>query len=222
MSQSQLSQFSDNYPSSIFGDTPPDNLPFLPSDSAQSFNPDALYGQTPTSTPDFNFSRQLLVPHPPDTLQRVGPPKKKNFVLWTEMVNDEFVTWWLKTEFGSRMNRNIFESKRQAECWRHFHQVAAIQDGAPKVMCKTCDHTLNHPADGHRGTSSMNKHYSQGVNCRKITPKSKDIRRLIQNGVYKTIHPIIQIYAKMLKSIYPRHHQYRKKHPLAMKPGLRG
>ncbi|KAJ5358315.1 uncharacterized protein N7496_010728 [Penicillium cataractarum] len=104
MSQSQVSQFSDNYPSSIFSDTPLDNIPFLPSDSAYQ-------------------------------------PRKKDFVLWTEM-------------------------------------VATIRDGAPKVMCKTCDHTLNHLADGYRGTSSMNKHYSQGV-CRKIAPKLKDIRRLI-------------------------------------------
>lgn len=70
MSQSQVSQFSDNYPSSIFGDTPPDNLPFLPSDSTQSFNPDASYGQIPTSTPILNFSRQLLVPHPPESSAR--------------------------------------------------------------------------------------------------------------------------------------------------------
>jgi hypothetical protein len=42
MSQSQVSQFFDNYPSSILGDTPPDHLPFLPSDSAQSFNPTVL------------------------------------------------------------------------------------------------------------------------------------------------------------------------------------
>jgi len=95
------------------------------------------------------------------------------------------------------MIRNIFESKRQAECWRYFHQIAAIQDGAPKVMCKICDYILNHPADGHRGTFSMNKHYSQGVKCRKIAPKSKDIRRLIQNGVYKRIHLIIWIYTKI-------------------------
>jgi hypothetical protein len=73
------------------------NLPFLPSDSAQSFNPDASYGEIPASTPDFNFARPLLAPPPPDTLQRVGPPRKKNFVLWTEMVNDEFVVRWLKT-----------------------------------------------------------------------------------------------------------------------------
>jgi hypothetical protein len=86
------------------------------------------------------------------------------------MVNNEFVEWWLKTEFGSRINRNLFEDKRgarTAECWKHFHQVAAISDGEPRVMCKICDHTLLHPADGHRGTSSMNKHYQGSVNCRK-------------------------------------------------------
>jgi hypothetical protein len=51
-------------------------------------------------------------------------------------------------------------------------------------MCKRCDHILSHPADRHRGTSSMNKHYLQGVNCRKLAPRSQDIRRLIHNRVY--------------------------------------
>ena len=183
MSQSQISQFSDSYPSSVLEDAPLDHLPLLPSDSAHSFNPDVLYGQTSASTPDLTFVRSPFAAPPPDILQRVGLSRKQIYVLWTDMVNDEFVAWWLKTEYGSRMNRNIFESKRQAECWQHFHQVAAIQDGTPKVMCKTCDHTLNHPANGHRGTSSMNKHYSQGINCRRMAPQSKDIRKLIQRGV---------------------------------------
>lgn len=185
MSQSQLSQFSDQYSSSIFEDTPQDNLPFLPSDSVQSFPPNALYGETSDYTTDIVFSHPRSA-SPPEILERVGSLRRKNFALWTEMVNNEFVEWWLKTEFGSRINRNLFEDKRgarTAECWKHFHQVAAISDGEPRVMCKTCDHTLSHPADGHRGTSSMNKHYQGSVNCRKKTPQSKDIRRLIQNGV---------------------------------------
>jgi hypothetical protein len=99
------------------------------------------------------------------------------------MANDEFVAWWLQTEFGSRIKRNIFEGRRQAECWKHFHQVAAIKDGAPKVLCKSCDHALHHPGDGHRGTSTMNKHYSSSVNCRKMTSQSNDIRKLIRQGV---------------------------------------
>jgi hypothetical protein len=184
MSQSQISQFSDNYPSSIYEDTPLDTFPFLSSDGPQSFIPDASYGQqTPASTPDTESTQPPVPPSIPNSLERVGPEKQKNYLLWTEMVNDEFVVWWQKTEFGSRMKRNIFENKRQAECWKHFHQVASIQDGYPKVMCKTCGKILNHPANGHRGTSSMNKHFSQGVNCRRVAPRSQDIRRLMQEGV---------------------------------------
>jgi len=56
MLQSQISQFSDNYPLSIFEDNPLDSLSFLPSDSAQLFNPDALYSQTPISAPDVNIA----------------------------------------------------------------------------------------------------------------------------------------------------------------------
>ncbi|RHZ43507.1 uncharacterized protein CDV56_100702, partial [Aspergillus thermomutatus] len=131
MSQSQASQFSDHYPSSIFEENPLDNLSFLPSDGP--FNP--LYGKnTPNSTPNVSFTRPALLPAIPETLERVGPPKKKIYILWTEMVNDDFVAWWLKTEYGSEMKRNIFEGKHHAESWDHFHQVAAIQDGSPKVM----------------------------------------------------------------------------------------
>ena len=117
MSQSQASQFSDHYPSSIFEDNPLDNLSFLPSDSLQLLNPGTSYGQkTPNSTPDVNFTRPGLPLSIPEILKRVGPQKKKIYILWTEMVNHEFVTWWLNTEYGSQMKRNIFESKHQAEC----------------------------------------------------------------------------------------------------------
>ncbi|KAJ5413633.1 hypothetical protein N7509_000260 [Penicillium cosmopolitanum] len=148
--------------------------------------PDALHSNTSGSTADISFIRSQSI-SPPKIFEHVGPLRKKSFVLWTEMVNDEFVAWWLKTEFGSRINRNLFEDKRgaqTAECWKHFHQVAAISDGEPRVMCKTCDHTLTNPADGHRGTSSMNKHYQGSVKCRKKTPHSKDIRKLIQKGAH--------------------------------------
>ncbi|KAJ5379648.1 uncharacterized protein N7496_002076 [Penicillium cataractarum] len=98
-------------------------------------------------------------------------------------MNDGFCEWWRKTEFGSRMKRTIFENKRQADCWRHFHQVAGIQDGTPKVMCKQCCHVLHHPADGHRGTSSMRKHI-QGPSCRRESSQGNDIRTLLQEKAH--------------------------------------
>lgn len=179
MSHSQTSQFSDHYPSSFFGDNPVDTLSFLPSDGL--FNHDG--SNTPNSTPDVNFTRPVVPLPIPETLQRVGPPRKKIYILWTEMANNEFVAWWLQTEFGSQMKRNIFDVKHQSECWDYFEQVAAPQDGTPKVMCKVCNHILAHPADRHRGTTHMNKHYTQGVNCRKLVSGSQDIRRVMSNGV---------------------------------------
>jgi ribosomal protein S27E len=219
MSQSQISQFSDNYPSSLHEDTPLDSFTFLPSDSALSFTPDALYGQqTPTSVPDIEFAPPSAPLPLPDTLKRVGPSEKqKNFILWTEEMNDEFCIWWLKTEFGSQMKRNIFEKQRQAECWKHFHQVATIHDGAPKVMCKVCSQILVHPAVGHRGTTTLNKHFSQGVNCRKAKP-GQDIRKLIQAGVYQPIYPYFFL-LYLLKSIHPRHNRPLKRPSLPSRPG---
>ena len=190
MSQCQISQFSDHYPSSVYEDASLGSFPFLSSDGPQPLIPGASYGQqTPASTSITEFSQPLVPPAIPNTLERVGPEKQKNYILWTEMVNTESVVWWLKTEFGSQMKRNIFENKRQAECWKHFYQVAFIQDGSPKVMCKICGQILSHPANGHRGTSSMNKHFSQGVNCRRVAPRSQDIRRLMQERVCGHIHP---------------------------------
>lgn len=143
MSQSQASQFSDIYPSSIFEDTSLDNLSCLPSNGATSITPDSLFQQTPNPTPEDEFARLLIPPPLPQTLERVGPTaKQKPFVLWTEEMNDEFCEWWLMTVYGSQMKRNIFEKRRQADCWNHFHQVATIQDGSPKVMCKVCGQVI--------------------------------------------------------------------------------
>ncbi|KAJ5378259.1 uncharacterized protein N7496_005668 [Penicillium cataractarum] len=75
------------------------------------------------------------------------------------------------------MKRNIFKGRRNAECWDHFYQVATIQDGSPKVICKNCDHILTHPTDKRRGTSTMNRHYSGPT-------QSQDIRKAIKNGAY--------------------------------------
>ncbi|KAJ6134818.1 hypothetical protein N7523_001140 [Penicillium sp. IBT 18751x] len=151
MSQSHASQFSDNYPSSIFEDHPVEALSFLTSDGP--FNLDG--GETPISTPSVTFTRPTVPILIPQTLERVGPCGRKKYILWTEMFNEEFVAWWLKTEYGSTTKRNIFEGKQQAGSWEHFHQVATISDGSPKVMSAT---------------------------CQKRKSKTHDIRKMISNG----------------------------------------
>lgn len=112
MLQSQASsQFSDQYPSSAFEDNPRDTFSFFTSDGL--FNLDGR--ETPISTPDVNLLRPAIPPVIPETLERVGPPKRKNYILWTEMANKDFIVWWLKIEYGSKMKRNIFEGRRNAE-----------------------------------------------------------------------------------------------------------
>jgi hypothetical protein len=77
MSQSQASQFSDHYPSSVFEDNPRDTLSFFTSDGL--FNLDGR--ETPISTPDVNLLRPVIPPVIPETLERVGPPKRKDYIL---------------------------------------------------------------------------------------------------------------------------------------------
>jgi len=219
MPQSQASQFSDQYPSSFFEENPLDKLSTLPSDGP--FNPS--YGQsTPNPSSSTEFTQPVFSPVILETLERVGPAKNKNYILWTEMVNDDFVRWWLNTEYGSEIKRNIFIGKRHAESWDYFHQVAAVQNGYPKVMCKKCDHILAHPADRHRGTSTMNRHYSQGTNCWKLPPHSQDIRRLIHNGVWISYHISIFHLKPYLTNLLIRHVKLFKKYLSLSKPGWRG
>jgi hypothetical protein len=179
MSRSQASQFSDNYPSSVFEDNSADTLSFLTSDGPFNIDED----ETPTSTPSAPFTRPAVpIPIPP-TLECVGPYGKKQFVLWTEMVNEPFLAWWLQTQYGSKSKQTFFNGKRQADAWEHFHQVASISDGTPKVMCKQCGSVMAHPSDRHRGTSTMTRHFAQSVTCQKGKGKTQDIRKLISNGV---------------------------------------
>ncbi|KAJ5460955.1 uncharacterized protein N7458_002507 [Penicillium daleae] len=158
MFQSQASsQFSEHYPSSALEDNPQDTLSFFTSN--RLFNVDGH--ETPISTPDVSLLRPVIPPAFPETLERVSPPKRKDYILWTEMANEDFID--------------------------HFYQVAAIQDGSPKVIYKHYDRILAHPADKRRGTSTMNRHCSQIGACRRRPTQSQDIRKAIKNGIERLI-----------------------------------
>jgi hypothetical protein len=175
------SQFSNAYSSVFDVDLASDTFSFPP---ATENTPDPSCSQrTFDSAFDSTFAIPLQ-PYPlPSTLKRVGSDKKKPFVLWTEMTNNEFVQWWLTTDFGRGKKRNLFEAERRASCWKHFDQVADIKDGTPKVMCKRCGTILHHPANSHQGTSSMNKHYTRNVSCQNAAAKKPNIKQLMRNGV---------------------------------------
>lgn len=185
MPQSQISQFSDVYSSSLYEGDHPDNLAYLPSHDQQIFPPDlSCSQQTLNAASDSDFLRPSQPPPIPDTLQCVGPDRRKVYVLYSDMSKEDFVSWWLKTDFG-RKKRMRWDSRHQSDCWKYFDQVAHITTGEPKVICNRCAKVLDHPQHSRHGTSTMNKHI-QGVTCRNATnnaAKQPKIKQLMQDAV---------------------------------------
>ena len=124
MSQSQHSDFA----SSLY-DGEIDNLSFL-----TPLNPPATPGSQYTlDTSDQDFLRPNLRPAVPSSFTRVGPDRRKAFVLYEKMAHTEWVDWWLQTDFGRKSKIN-WDSTRHAEIWTNFHQVAHNIDGPPNVI----------------------------------------------------------------------------------------
>jgi hypothetical protein len=97
------------------------------------------------------------------------------------MSKDEFVAWWLLTDFGKK-KRVHWDSRHQANYWKQFEQVTHGKTGKPGVICVKCNAVLDHPSNGHYGTSSMNK-YIKGVNCQRSASKKPNIKQLMQHIV---------------------------------------
>jgi hypothetical protein len=180
MSQSQHSDF----PSSLYdGDIgnlsylTPSNQPATPSGSQATF---------------YDFQDDFLRPNNPHlvppSFTRVGPDRRKAFVLYDVMEHTEWVDWWLQTDYGGK-SKIHWDTARQATIWSSFHQVAQITDGAPKVMCKRCEKILEHPHSigpgqrGYQGTSTMAKHLKSASCQRSTGRKNAEITSFLKNGV---------------------------------------
>jgi hypothetical protein len=115
-----MSQFSDSFLPSLCDSESIDTFTnLLPDDltpdlfySAQSLNSDIDYPQFRPFVP------------PPPSLQRIGPDRKKSYVLYTTMSKKEFIDWWLESEYGAK-NRIRGDSYRLfSSMWDSFNQVA--------------------------------------------------------------------------------------------------
>ena len=160
MSQSQQSEFA----SSQFGGDY-DNLSYLiPSN----------YSATPSTsqhTFDVSIPAFLRPDEPPllpqlERFERVGPDRKRLYFLYDRMNHQEWVEWWLQTDYGSK-GKVAWHSNHLSHVWEHFTQVAHSSDGSPKVMCKHCSAILEHPyaakkdvngKDARHGTTTMTRH----------------------------------------------------------------
>lgn len=177
---SQISQFSDIYSSSIYDGDPVDALLSFSND--QFPTPDISGSQhTLESASNSDFLTPITPPLIPSSLQRIGPGRSPAFILYSEMSKDDFVVWWLETEFGKRKRLN-WGGNRTAACWEQFDQVANAKTGKPGVKCRQCQKVLDHPASGRYGTTALNRHLA-GPTCRKSTSQKANIKGLLANTV---------------------------------------
>lgn len=173
-----MSEVSDIYPSSVIEGVGIDELQYLIPDDIPFTSPlpsSQLSLNTTLNTP---LIPSQTTPPAPESLTRIKPDRVNEFLLYEDKMSKEFVAWWLQTDFGSEKRIN-WDAKHQAACREGFQQVANTKDGKPGVICIRCRKVLDHPATGHTGTSSMNKHL-KGPQCQKGTVKPSIHKLLVQ------------------------------------------
>lgn len=86
------------------------------------------------------------------------------------MSKEQFISWWFQTQYATIENNDKkinWQSKRSAEVWDKFHQVAHQVTGDPQVMCRRCAKILPHPQKKGDGTNSMKRHLESNA-CRRV------------------------------------------------------
>jgi hypothetical protein len=167
-----MSDVSDLYSSSQYEGTAPDHFAYPLSDiDPRLVTPELSFSQLSTdSTLNPEFIRPLTIP---SSLERVGPKRIKEFILYSKMNKQEFMEWWIQTQSGSELHNEEKEKVKwdgegfSSDVWQHFHQVAHKTTGEPKVMCKRCGKILAHPQSSGHGTTAMKRHWDKNDACRK-------------------------------------------------------
>lgn len=148
MSQSQS---SDIILSSLYNDT--DSVLYLVSDPPQLFTPEPSGSQQTFDPSDQDSIRPQPRLSVLSSLKRVGPDRRKNYVLYERTMLSEWVDWWLETGCG-KTSKIRWDANRQAESWQRFDQVT---DGQPKIMCRRCGLILEYPSST-RTRGGTNRH----------------------------------------------------------------
>lgn len=197
----QFSLSSDAGSSNYYEADIADNQSYLQSDHPQLLTPDLVCSQqTITSAPGTDF---LQTPSAPASLRRVGPDRKKSYILYEEMTKEDFIIWWLQTQYTSMEDQKKkirWEGKRSSDVWQHFNQVAHHISGQPKVMCQRCGNILPHPHEHLNGTNSMKRHYAS-ERCLKAAndaTKQRNIQQSFQSAVWLLF--FISLMTKLLMS----------------------
>lgn len=188
MSQSQYSDFA-----SSLCDGEIDNLNYLTTPNPLATLSGSQYALD-ISDQDFLRPPRPVLP----SFTRVGPDRRKAFVLYERMAHNEWEEWWLQTDYGRKSKIN-WDSTRHAEIWSQFHQVAHSIDGAPKVMCQRCGAILEHPYTvnpkgkgrlQYHGTSTIQRHLKTAGCLKAGQGKGNEITKFLKKGVCSVLTPI--------------------------------
>jgi hypothetical protein len=187
-----MSQSTDVYSSSLYESDSIDPLSYLPLDGLQLFTPDLSSSQQSlTLVPEAGFLTPLAIP---SSLQRVGQGRRKPWILYSDMSKDDFLHWWLETQFGNAQSEKKKKihwdgARHISDIWKHFDQVAHHVTGEPKVMCRKCGKIMDHPNHTLNGTNSLRRH-CKGDFCQRATnkvAKQPDIKQLMRSAVSNII-----------------------------------
>lgn len=108
------------------------------------------------------------------------------------MGKDEFINWWLQTEYGSQseyQKKIRWDAKRSSSTWKNYDQVAHHISGEPKVMCRRCGKDFTHPHQHANGTNSMKRHF-EANKCKRAgdrAAKQQSIQQSMEFAVGLTI-----------------------------------
>lgn len=145
----------------------------------------------PSEATESQLTTPFICEPPLSSIERVGPDRIKKWALWSEICNDDFLEWWLTTEYGMKpKTEHPSWDKRgyTSTAWQTFNQVAHIETGQPEAICKVCGVIVDHPGKatkkgGKIGTNVLKRHMQH--KCRGLGkgPKTQNLADLWQKAV---------------------------------------
>jgi hypothetical protein len=134
------------------------------------------------------------VPPPQLILASRGP-----YLLWTEETSTIFEAWFNNTPFAQAIQGhkerkwslpswNTVHQRARDSAWSHFYEGADTVKGIPKLVCKYCGGTQNHPGVTHEGTSNMVRHL-KSTNCNRTGKRPLEAQETLDRHLKKAYFP---------------------------------
>lgn len=90
-----------------------------------------------------------------------------------------FMEWWSQTKWVSNLQSDPkkkavkWGSVKLSATWKDFYEVANIQTGEPKVLCRICKQIIQHPHTTSNGTSALGNHVASS-RCQQVAVAKGD------------------------------------------------